>query len=72
MHAAFGLAIRQQREKQRLSQEELAERAGLHVTYLSGVETGKRNPTWTVIVALAEALDVPTSRLVKQAERLRS
>jgi transcriptional regulator with XRE-family HTH domain len=70
MHAGLGRAVRELRERQRLSQQELAERSGLHVTYLSGVEHGKRNPTWAVILDLASALEVPPSKLVKLAERL--
>lgn len=40
------------------SQEELADRAGLHRTYISGVERGVRNPTLTVLDRIATALGV--------------
>jgi transcriptional regulator with XRE-family HTH domain len=40
-----------------LSQEELAELAGIHQTYLSGVERGKRNPTVSVLQRIAERLE---------------
>lgn len=40
------------------SQEELADRAGLHRTYISGVERGVRNPTLTVLDRIASALGV--------------
>lgn len=52
----FGLAVRKHRELLRLSQEELAERAGLDRTYLSGVERGVRNPTLDVMQRIATAL----------------
>jgi transcriptional regulator with XRE-family HTH domain len=39
----FGRAIRRIREEQELSQEEAAERCGLHRTYYSGIERGVRN-----------------------------
>ena len=43
--AAFGAHIRSLRLGLGLSQEEVAHRAALHVTYLSGIERGKRNPS---------------------------
>ena len=46
------------------SQEELAERSGLHRTYISGVERGVRNPTLTVIDKIATALNVRLAELV--------
>lgn len=52
----FGLAVRRHRELLRLSQEELAERAGLDRTYLSGVERSARNPTLEVMQRIASAL----------------
>jgi transcriptional regulator with XRE-family HTH domain len=54
--------IRQDRE---LSQEELAFESGLHRTYFSGVERGRRNPTVLVLGKLAKALKVPASELLK-------
>ena len=41
----FGKAIRRRRRELDLSQEELAERAELHRNYISGIETGTRNPS---------------------------
>ena len=41
----LGLNIKAQREHRAWSQEELADQAGLHRTYISGVERGVRNPT---------------------------
>lgn len=41
-----------------MPQEELAHAAGIHVTYLSGIENGKRNPGLLVIGRLARALKV--------------
>jgi transcriptional regulator with XRE-family HTH domain len=53
---AFGLTIRMLRYEANMSQEELAEKAHLHVTYLSSVETGKRSVGFEKIVDLARAL----------------
>ena len=57
--------VRRLREKQGISQEELADRAGLHRTYISGVERGVRNPTITVLEKIADALGVELSTLAK-------
>ena len=60
---AFGLRIRQLRDQQGYTQEELAHRAGIHVTYLSGIERGVRNPSLKSIRALARALGVRVGKL---------
>jgi transcriptional regulator with XRE-family HTH domain len=46
------------RRERSLSQEDLAHKAGIHQTYLSGVESGKRNPSVLVLDRIAKALDV--------------
>lgn len=56
---------RRLREKQGISQEELADRAGLHRTYISGVERGVRNPTVIVLQKIADALGVELSTLAR-------
>ncbi len=61
--SAFGEHLRSLRKKAGLSQEEVADRAGIHVTYLSGVERGLRNPSIMNVSRLAQALDVPTKEL---------
>lgn len=60
---AFGLRIRQLRDQQGYTQEELAHRARIHVTYLSGIERGVRNPSLRSIRALAKALGVRVGKL---------
>ena len=42
-----------------MTQEDLSERCGLFRTYMSRIETGKANPTLTMIHALADSLGVP-------------
>jgi CheY-like chemotaxis protein len=64
----FGTAIRNQRAELRLSQEELADRAGLHRTYVSDVERGARNPSLETIRRLAQALERSVSTLFIQTE----
>jgi transcriptional regulator with XRE-family HTH domain len=60
---AFGAHLRSLRKREGLSQEDLAEKAGIHVTYLSGVERGLRNPSVINIRKLAQSLGVPTREL---------
>jgi transcriptional regulator with XRE-family HTH domain len=59
----FGTALRALREERGYSQEELAERAGLHRNYVGGVERGERNVALENIVKLAQALSVRTKDL---------
>ena len=51
-----------------LTQEILAERAGLHPTYVSMVETAKKVPTLEAAQRLAKGLGVRLSKLVAEAE----
>lgn len=60
---AFGAHIRSTRQKLGLSQEEVAHRAGIHVTYLSGIERGQRNPSLRNIRRIAMALEIPVREL---------
>jgi transcriptional regulator with XRE-family HTH domain len=54
----LGKRIRQLRHERGLSQEELAARAELHVTYLSALECGKRNASLAIFFAVVTALNV--------------
>ena len=68
-HVALGRAIREFRGARHISQEELGLRSGLHRTYVGGIERGERNPSFTNITRLAEALDVAPSELLAAAEQ---
>ena len=59
----LGARVRELRLMRNLSQEELAFRAGVHRTYLGGVERGERNPSLKNIAAIAKALDVTLTEL---------
>lgn len=59
----FGMRVRQLRLAAGLTQEDLAHRCGLFRTYMSRIETGRANPTLTMMEALATSLNVPISSL---------
>ena len=59
----FGSNVRQLREALGMTQENLAEAAGLDRSYIGGVERGERNPTLIAILSLASALRIPPGRL---------
>ena len=63
-----GRRVRELRTKAGLSQEDLAERAGLHRTYIGGIERGERNVGLLNLVRLARALSVRTSSLLEGVE----
>lgn len=60
----FGIRVRTRRTLQGYSQEQLAELAGFHATYVSSVERGERNVTLTTILRLAKALKMDPAELV--------
>jgi transcriptional regulator with XRE-family HTH domain len=55
---AFGNKVREERLKQNLSQEELADKAGLHRTYIGMIERAEKNITLLNIEKIARALDM--------------
>ena len=61
--SAFGAHIRTLRLERGLSQEEVAHRAGVHVTYLSGIERGRRNPSLMNLRKIAGVLSVSVGDL---------
>jgi two-component system response regulator len=63
----LGKTVRNLRLRQGISQEELAERADLHRTYIAGIEGGGRNITLKSIDKLARALKVPIADLLSEA-----
>jgi transcriptional regulator with XRE-family HTH domain len=59
----FGERVRKLRLERGLTQEALAARAGLHSTYVGGIERGERNVGLENILKIARALNVPPSDL---------
>lgn len=68
---AFAAALQKQRTAKKLSRQSLAEKAGLHQTYIGMIERGLSNPSLDAANSIAEALQIPLSKLIAQAERLR-
>jgi transcriptional regulator with XRE-family HTH domain len=66
---AFGMTIRRRRHGLKLSQEDFAEKADVHRTYISSVELGKVSVGIGIAYKLARALGTPLSRLLQEAER---
>lgn len=64
----LGNALRRRRKSLGISQEDLADRAGLHRTYVSDVERGTRNVSVKNLFRLAAALRMPASALIRSAE----
>jgi transcriptional regulator with XRE-family HTH domain len=67
LKSGLGAAIRRERSVLKISQGELAARAGLHRTYVSDVERGTRNPSVDSIEKLALALHVSVAKLFNAA-----
>lgn len=67
----FGAVIKAKRGVLRISQEELADRAGLHRTYIGGVEQGRRNLSLLNILKIAGALEVKPEELFAAMSELK-
>jgi transcriptional regulator with XRE-family HTH domain len=64
LEQAFGRRLQDRRVKRGLSQEELAHQSGLHRTYISQIERGRKSPTLATIYALASALEDEAGALI--------
>ena len=64
----FGQVVRKLRLEQNISQEELADRCGLHRTYISDIELGKRNVSLENIERISISLNRSLSDLFKEVD----
>jgi transcriptional regulator with XRE-family HTH domain len=64
IRTVLGANVRRLRQAKGWSQEQFADEAGIHRTYVSDIERGARNPTVTVLEKLAKPLGVSTGRLL--------
>lgn len=62
---SFGRKVREERLRLELSQEKLAERAGLHRTYIGMIERAEKNITLLNVYRIAEALKIDVSLLLR-------
>lgn len=60
----FGQHLRELRQQKKLTQEELADKAGMHFTYIGQIERGIRNPSLVNLYKLSRALKVPAGQLL--------
>lgn len=61
-----GENVRRWRLKRGLTQEQLAFEAQIDLTYLGGIERGRRNPSLMVLARIAESLQVKPADLVSE------
>ena len=69
LNLVVGQNIRKYRKLSGLSQEKLAEKCGLHRTYIGGIERGERNITLASLQVIATALDrTPIELLLEEQD----
>lgn len=66
---ALGAAIKALRSEKKLTQEGVAQGAGITVAHLSKIERGLTNPTWGTVTAIANALAVSIATLARRVEK---
>lgn len=62
----LSIKIKSTRQKQGITQEELAEKSGFHVNYIGGIERATRNPSLDSLVRIARALEISPKDLVPE------
>jgi transcriptional regulator with XRE-family HTH domain len=67
----LGAALRELRTKRGMTQEAVAQSAGITVAHLSAIERGLANPTWGAVAAIAGALGVPMGKLGSLTDKLK-
>jgi transcriptional regulator with XRE-family HTH domain len=62
----LGRNVRRLRQQRDMTQEELAFDSEIDLTYMGGIERGKRNPSLLVMARIAKALSVPLTKLLSE------
>lgn len=60
----LGKKIKRARQKVNMTQQEVAEKTGIHVNYFAQIERGERNPSYDVLESIAKALKVKSSDIL--------
>ena len=68
---SFGVVLRNHRKASKMSQEKLSEKADVDVKMIGRIETFIRNPSLNLADSLANALNVPLSQMILEAEKMR-
>jgi transcriptional regulator with XRE-family HTH domain len=61
----FGARIKQLRQEKGLTQEQFAQKCGLHKNYIGMIERGERNPSLINIEVIAKGLELTIAKLMK-------
>jgi transcriptional regulator with XRE-family HTH domain len=69
INKALGQVLIKYRTLARISQEELADRAGIHRTYVSQIERGLKSPTLSVLFQISRSLNTTASVLIAEVEQ---
>lgn len=69
INKALGRVLVKYRVIAKISQEELADRAGIHRTYVSQIERGLKSPTLSVLFEISTSLNIKASILIAEIEQ---
>lgn len=69
INKALGQVLIKCRTLAKISQEELADRAGIHRTYVSQIERGLKSPTLSVLFQISKSLNTTASVLIAEVEQ---
>lgn len=70
MSDSFSKVVKKHREKRKLSRAGLAEKSGLHQTYIGLLERGERSPNLDTAKAIANALGISLAKIIAEAEQI--
>ena len=62
----LGERLRAARNKANLTQEQLSDRSHVSIKHIAGIEKGQKNPSFEILQALAEALDLSLDNLIEK------